>query len=121
MQHLLVRLQPTTNQVTSPAKKRAKLDESVYKFSDTPISTRLTLHRPASKTPSADFFPSLALLAEILAASPLPGSIDLISRLLDTLNSVLHYELPAQGDKSYVEQLLMSAIENAAHKVIVSL
>lgn len=68
-----------------------------------------------------DLFPSLTLLAEILSASPLPGSLDLISRLLDTLNNVLHYEPPAQGDKSYVEQLLMSAVESAANKVVVSL
>ena len=41
--------------------------------------------------------------------------------MLDTLSSVLHYESPAQGDKSYVEQLLMSAIDNAAQKVEASL
>jgi hypothetical protein len=37
MQHLLMRLQPTTSQVISPAKKRAKLDESVYYLSDPPM------------------------------------------------------------------------------------
>lgn len=58
------------------------------------------------------------MLAEVLAASALPGSLDLISRLLDTLNSLLHYEA---GDKSYVEQLLMAAIENAAESVVVCL
>jgi len=121
MQHLLMRLQPTTSQVISPAKKRSKLDESVSYLYDPPILGHLISDRPASNVPSADFFPSLVLLAEILAASSLPGSLDLISRLLDTLNSVLHYEPPAQGDKSYVEQLLMSAVENAAQNVIVSL
>lgn len=70
---------------------------------------------------SDDLFSSLGLLAEVLAASTLPGSLDLISRMLDTLSSVLHYESPAQGDKSYVEQLLMSAIDNAAQKVEASL
>lgn len=75
---------------------------------------------PCSDVSSDDSFPSLTLLAEVLAASVLPGSLDLISRLLDTLNAVLHYELPTQGDKSFVEQLLMSAIENAAGKVVVS-
>lgn len=76
--------------------------------------------RPASSPSTADLFPSLALLAEILATSPLPGSVDLISQLLETLNSVLHYESPTQGDKSFVEQLLMTAVEHAAEKVIVS-
>jgi U3 small nucleolar RNA-associated protein 10 len=121
MQHLLMRLQPTTSQVISPAKKRAKLDESVSYLSGPPVLGHLISDRPASNAPSADFFYSLVLLAEILAASSLPGSLDLISRLLDTLNSVLHYEPPAQGDKSYIEQLLMSAVENAAQNVIVSL
>ena len=116
-----MRLQPTTSQVISPAKKRAKLDESVSYLSGPPVSGHLISDRPASNAPSADFFPSLVLLAEILAASSLPGSLDLISRLLDALNSVLHYEPPAQGDKSYIEQLLMSAVENAAQNVIVSL
>ena len=77
--------------------------------------------RPTSNLSTADPFLSLTLLAEILSAKPLPGSLDLISRLLDTLNSVLHFEPPAQGDKSYVEQLLMSAVESAAEKVAVSL
>jgi U3 small nucleolar RNA-associated protein 10 len=121
MQYLLMRLQPTTSQVISPAKKRAKLDESVSYLSGPPVLGHLISDRPASNAPSADFFSSLVLLAEILAASSLPGSLDLISRLLDTLNSVLHYEPPAQGDKSYIEQLLMSAVENAAQNVIVSL
>jgi U3 small nucleolar RNA-associated protein 10 len=121
MQHLLTRLQPTTNQVPSPVKKRAKLDELVYWFSDISMLADLTWHRPESNPSSADLFPSLALYAEVLAASQLPGSLDLISRLLDTLNNVLHYEPLAQGDKSYVEQLLMSAVESAALNVVVSL
>lgn len=59
----------------------------------------------------------MTLLTEILATIPLPGSMDLITRLLDILNNVLHYDSPSQGDKSYVEQLLMSAIENVAEKI----
>lgn len=69
---------------------------------------------------SDDSFILLTTFVEVLAASDLPGSIDLISRLLDTLNNVLHYETPTQGDKSFVEQLLMSAIDNCAEKVVVS-
>ena len=61
----------------------------------------------------------MTLLAETLAVIPLPGSMDLIIRLLDVLNNVLHYNSPSQGDKSYVEQLLMSTIENVAERIIV--
>ena len=78
------------------------------------------LHQEGSAL-SDDFFSSLGLLAEVLAASALPGSFDLISRMLDALSCMLHYESPAQADKSYVKQLLMSVIYNAAQKVDVSL
>ena len=61
----------------------------------------------------------MTLLAETLAAIPLPGSMDLIIRLLDVLNNVLHYDLPSQGDKNYMEQLIMSTVENVAEKIIV--
>jgi U3 small nucleolar RNA-associated protein 10 len=120
IQQLLKRLQPTSTQVTSPAKKRLKLDELVHLLHDILGSTYLEEYRSSSSTSPSDLFPSLALLAEVLAAKALPGSLDLIARLLDTLNSVLHYESSSQGDKSYVEQLLMAAVENAANKVVVS-
>lgn len=61
----------------------------------------------------------MILLTETLTTISLPGSMDLIIRLLDVLNNVLHYDSPNQGDKSYVEQLIMSTIENVAENVIV--
>lgn len=63
----------------------------------------------------------LTLLAEILASITLPGSIELISRLLETLNAVVQYASTTQGDFSFLEQILMSAVENVADKVSVSL
>lgn len=57
---------------------------------------------------------------EILGTKSLPGSLDLISHLLDTLSRVVQTLPPAQADVSYIEQLLMSAIESAASKVKVS-
>ncbi|KAJ3515006.1 hypothetical protein NLJ89_g2035 [Agrocybe chaxingu] len=65
-----------------------------------------------------DSLPRLSLLVEILGTKSLPGSLDLISRLLDTLNQVVQSLPPAQADVSYIEQLLMSAIESAASKVM---
>ncbi len=57
---------------------------------------------------------------EILGTKSLPGSLDLITHLLDTLSKVVQTLPPTQADVSYIEQLLMSAIESAASKVKVS-
>lgn len=71
--------------------------------------------------PSApdDSLPRLSLLAELLAAKTLPGSLDLAARLLETLNRVMQSASPTQVDVSYIEQSLMSAVENAADKIVV--
>lgn len=57
----------------------------------------------------------------MLGTRSLPGSLDLISHLLETLNRVVQSVSPTQADVSYIEQLLMSAIENAANKITVGL
>ncbi|GLB44223.1 putative U3 small nucleolar RNA-associated protein 10 [Lyophyllum shimeji] len=67
---------------------------------------------------SEDALSRLTLFVEVLGTRSLPGSLDLISHLLETLNRVLQSQSAAQGDVSYVEQLLMSAIENVANKVM---
>ncbi|KAG6902641.1 hypothetical protein C0995_013766 [Termitomyces sp. Mi166 len=92
--HILGSLQPTSDVNTQPATKRAK----------TTYASENTL-------------PRLGLFVEVLGARSLPGSLDLISNLLETLNRVLQSVTAAQTDVNYVEQLLMSAIENAATKV----
>lgn len=69
---------------------------------------------------SENTLPCLGLFVEVLGTRSLPGSLDLISNLLETLNRVLQSVTSAQTDINYVEQLLMSAIENAASKVKVS-
>ncbi|KAF9480276.1 hypothetical protein BDN70DRAFT_905831 [Pholiota conissans] len=64
-----------------------------------------------------DTLPRLSLLAEILGTKSLPGSLDLISHLLDTLSKVVQTLPATQADVSYIEQLLMSAIESTASKI----
>lgn len=64
-----------------------------------------------------DTLPRLSLLVEILGTKSLPGSLDLISHLLDTLSKVVQTLPATQADVSYIEQLLMSAIESAASKI----
>ena len=62
----------------------------------------------------------LVLLAETISSKPLLGSVELASCMLETLNKVVHDVSSSVTDKSYVEQLLMSAVENAAINVPVS-
>jgi U3 small nucleolar RNA-associated protein 10 len=68
---------------------------------------------------SDDTFPRLSLLAEILASVPLPGSLDLVSRLLETLHNVVQSNTSADVDMSYIEQSIMSAVEHSAEKITV--
>ncbi|KAH9943771.1 hypothetical protein B0H21DRAFT_877669 [Amylocystis lapponica] len=98
MLHLLVSLQPTTEDPSQRASKRARLDDAVEKT-------------------SSDGVASLSLLMEVLASKSLPGSLELISCLLETLGKVTHGSSAAITDRSYVEQLLMSAVESAVVNV----
>lgn len=59
----------------------------------------------------------LTLLTEILGTKSLPGSLDLVSALLDTLNKLIQSSSGSQADANYVEQMLMSAIDNAATNI----
>ena len=63
---------------------------------------------------------SLSLLAEVLAARALPGSLELITCLLETLGAVAHASPASDADHAYVEQLLMSAVEASASAIAVS-
>ncbi|KAF7420871.1 snoRNA-binding rRNA-processing protein utp10 [Pleurotus ostreatus] len=74
--------------------------------------------RPKVSEPTQDSLSAFSLFVEILGAKDLPASIDLISRLLEALNKVLQLVPSVQNDLSYVQQLLMSTIENVADKVV---
>ncbi|KAJ7079966.1 hypothetical protein B0H15DRAFT_1025307 [Mycena belliarum] len=67
---------------------------------------------------SDDTFPRLSLLAEVLGGIALPGSLDLISRLLETLHNVVQSTTPTDADISYIKQSLMSAVEHSAENII---
>ena len=69
---------------------------------------------------SEDSLASLSMLAEILGSKKLPGSPELITTLLETLTKVVHDAPAAAADKAFVEQVLMSALENAALNMPVS-
>ncbi|EIW76657.1 hypothetical protein CONPUDRAFT_168479 [Coniophora puteana RWD-64-598 SS2] len=95
---LLAQYEPIVQEQESPNSKRPRLDSS-----DT--------------SASQDDMPVLTLLAEIISARDLPGSLDLISRLMDTLAKVVQYGVDRSLDASYTLQTLMSALENASEKI----
>lgn len=62
----------------------------------------------------------LTFLAEVLSGISLPGDKDLISCLLDVLSNVAHSEQRSTAGVAYIEQLLMSCIQNASAAAQVS-
>lgn len=56
-------------------------------------------------------------MVEVLGAKPLPGSPDLVTVLLDTLNKTIGDGSATPADKTYVEQLLLSAIDNVVTNI----
>ncbi|OCH90866.1 hypothetical protein OBBRIDRAFT_729952 [Obba rivulosa] len=92
MIHLLVGLQPRTDDAQRAA-KRVRL-EGGSSTDEYRLST-------------------LSLLAEVLGSKPVPGSLELITCLLDTLSKVVHDTSAVAADKNYLEQILITAIENA--------
>lgn len=62
----------------------------------------------------------LTFLAEVLNGVSLPGDKDLISCLLDVLSNVARSEERSTAGVAYVEQLLMSCIQNASTAAQVS-
>lgn len=58
----------------------------------------------------------LAAFAEVLSSVKIVGSLELVSCLLETLNKVTHTVAPDAADKRYVEQLIMSAVENVVQQ-----
>ncbi|EMD35136.1 hypothetical protein CERSUDRAFT_107124 [Gelatoporia subvermispora B] len=78
---------------------------------------RVRLESSASDDQIEDKLSALSLLAEVLGSKPVPGSLDLIACLLDTLSKVVHDASAAAADKNYIEQLLITAIENTVSSV----
>ncbi|KAJ7855471.1 hypothetical protein B0H14DRAFT_738384 [Mycena olivaceomarginata] len=82
----------------------------------TNTSLRASKHPKLSEVPD-DAFPRLSLPAEVLASLSLPGSFDLVSRLLETLHNAVQSTTSTDVDISYIEQPIMSAVEHSAEKI----
>ncbi|KAG1720632.1 hypothetical protein EDB19DRAFT_1775930 [Suillus lakei] len=96
--HLLAVYQPGAAQSDTPASKRAKLDNPSHGN----IEEKMSI---------------FAFLAEVLGTKELPGSLDLLTQLLNTLGKTIHYDSPIPSDTSYSCQMLMAAVEQAASKI----
>lgn len=59
----------------------------------------------------------LTVFLEALASQELPGSLELVSALLEVLGRVAGLQDVAQSEISYLEQLLMTAIESSALQI----
>ncbi|KAI0270487.1 hypothetical protein BC834DRAFT_967272 [Gloeopeniophorella convolvens] len=91
---LLIDLQPKPKDVAHRSPKRTKVNDV--------------------NAEGAESLNSLAFLAEVLSGTQLPGDKDLVVCLLEVLGNVAHAEGQSPADVTYIEQLLMSSIENAS-------
>ncbi|KAI0830231.1 hypothetical protein BC628DRAFT_1357002 [Trametes gibbosa] len=94
---LLFALQPSAEAAVQPASKRARVEKSATNARIEDISV-------------------LAVLAEVISSAKVAGSLELVSALLETLNRVILTVAPDATDRRFIEQLLMSAVENVVHQ-----
>ncbi|KAI0354312.1 hypothetical protein OH77DRAFT_530067 [Trametes cingulata] len=94
---LVLSLQPSGEDAAQPASKRARVEKSATTAQIEEISV-------------------LATLAEVLSSLKIPGSLELIAALLETLNKVTHNVAPDTADRRFVEQLIMSAVDNVVQQ-----
>ncbi|KAI0742763.1 hypothetical protein C8Q80DRAFT_1221194 [Daedaleopsis nitida] len=76
-----------------------------------PANKRPRVEKTATAAASQELSP-LAVLAEVVASLKITGTLELISCLLESLSKVASHVPPDVADRRYVEQLLMSALEN---------
>ena len=69
-----------------------------------------------TSTSTSEGLSSLAILVEIIGVLQMPGSLELVSCLLETLNKITSSTPPDIADRQYVEQLIMSAVENVVQQ-----
>ncbi|KZT68072.1 hypothetical protein DAEQUDRAFT_348588 [Daedalea quercina L-15889] len=94
---LLITLQPIVVDTAERAQKRPRVDR---------------VDQVASRGDDSKG-QALLILAEVLSAKNLPGSLDLITSLLETLTRIVHDTSVIPAGKAYLEQLLMTALESS--------
>jgi U3 small nucleolar RNA-associated protein 10 len=116
--HLLVVYQPNGAQSDTPASKRAKLDKYASLLCLCVLISYILQYSPSHGNVE-EKLSIFTFLAEVLGTKELPGSLDLLTQLLDTLGKTIHYDSPIPSDTSYPCQMLMAAVEQAASKITV--
>jgi U3 small nucleolar RNA-associated protein 10 len=111
---LLAALRPVSVEGAPRASKRAKLDRLALWYADLTVISRPLSAAAVAPHNNDDTIAPLTRLAETLSAGALPASLDLVAALLETLGAVVHAPGIAEGEATYVLQLLMSAVEGAA-------
>ncbi|KAG6334786.1 hypothetical protein ID866_4304 [Astraeus odoratus] len=96
--YLLTVLQPSQADAGTPVGKKAKLDRQ-------------------PQTVESHDLQELTILAEVLGTTDIPGSIDLVSHLLETLGKVIRSEVSGTFNTNYVCQMLTTAIERSADQI----
>ncbi|KDQ16943.1 hypothetical protein BOTBODRAFT_144298 [Botryobasidium botryosum FD-172 SS1] len=94
---LLTSLQPVVEGINERAKKRAKID--------------------GSDEPSDASMQSLSIVLEIMAAKPLPGALELVACLLETLSRLCNLHASAKSEFDYLEQLCLTGLESAVDNI----
>lgn len=97
--------------------KRAKLDS--YVTINIMQACRLMDVSRTSHAAEVSKLQPLTLLAEVLGTTNVPGSLDLVSTLLETLNKIVRSDHWGPSDTNYVCQMLIAAIEKSASRVMV--
>ena len=64
-----------------------------------------------------DSLSKLTFLAEVMSAQELPGSLDLISALLESLARILDSVATTRPELIYIEQLFMTCIDSVASQI----
>lgn len=98
-----------------PRSESTNVPESTREW--VPVNDLQAVANMPSSDSTREAYASLTLFVEVLGAKPFPGSADLVTALLDTLSNTIHDTSTSPSDRSYVEQLLLSALENAVSNI----
>jgi hypothetical protein len=107
--HLLKTLQPNVEEVNQRASKRPRMDKWVGNAVTYLLDLDL-IHSRDNETPEGSLT-QLTVLVEVITSIPLPGHLQLVSSLLETMGTLVQLHI-ARPDVDYLEQLILGALES---------
>ena len=115
---LLQSFQPGINDTSGRVPKKPRKDVYVILYLSNNQQANLAyFQRPES---GDEWLSRLSFLSEILSSQKLPGSSDLVSALLDTLNRIVSASNPAQAETIYTVQIVMACLESSVSQIEVT-